>query len=50
VVTLSLGVAAHGPDRVKTDLRQLQECADQALYRAKHQGRNQVREEILTPG
>ena len=45
VVTLSLGVATHAPDRVKTDLHHLQECADQALYRAKHQGRNQVQAE-----
>ncbi|WPL16815.1 Bacteriophytochrome cph2 [Thiorhodovibrio winogradskyi] len=50
VVTLSIGVATHGPGRVKTDLRQLQECADQALYRGKHQGRNQVQEEVLAAG
>jgi diguanylate cyclase (GGDEF)-like protein len=45
VVTLSVGVAIHGPDRVKTDLAQLQKCADQALYEAKRQGRNRVQEE-----
>ncbi len=45
VVTLSIGVATHGPDSTKTDLRHLQECADQALYHAKHQGRNQVQVE-----
>ena len=45
VVTLSIGVATHGLDSTKTDLRHLQECADQALYRAKHQGRNQVQVE-----
>jgi diguanylate cyclase (GGDEF)-like protein len=45
VVTLSIGVATHGSDRVKTDLRHLQECADQALYCAKHRGRNQVQVE-----
>ncbi len=45
VVTLSIGVATHRPDQAKTDLRHLQECADQALYRAKHQGRNQVQVE-----
>ena len=45
VVTLSLGVATHAPDQIKTDLHHLQKCADQALYRAKHQGRNQVQAE-----
>ncbi len=48
VVTVSIGVAAHEPGRVKRDLRHLQECADQALYRAKHQGRNQVQEEVAS--
>lgn len=42
VVTLSVGVDSHAPGRLKTDLRHLQECADQALYSAKAQGRNRV--------
>ncbi len=42
IVTLSVGVAIHSPDRVKTNLQDLQHCADQALYEAKRQGRNRV--------
>lgn len=45
VVTVSVGVATHGANRVKSNLRHLQDAADQALYRAKHQGRNRVQEE-----
>ncbi len=44
-VTLSIGVAVHGGGSSKTSLEQLQRCADQALYHAKHQGRNQVQRE-----
>ncbi|RRR65335.1 MAG: diguanylate cyclase [Candidatus Viridilinea halotolerans] len=42
VVTLSVGVAVHGRESTKTNLQHLQKCADQALYQAKHQGRNRV--------
>jgi diguanylate cyclase (GGDEF)-like protein len=42
VVTLSIGVATHGPDNPKTNASHLQQSADQALYMAKAQGRNQV--------
>ncbi len=45
VVTLSIGVATHKEGHAKADLSQLQTCADQALYRAKHQGRNRVEQE-----
>ena len=45
VISISVGVACHAPGRLKSDLRQLQVCADQALYSAKEQGRNQVYEE-----
>ena len=38
--TISLGVAAY-PEHGKTP-DDLTRCADQALYRAKHEGRNQV--------
>lgn len=47
VVTVSVGAATHGADRAKNDLRHLQDSADQALYRAKHQGRNRVQEEVI---
>ncbi|MEB3230462.1 MAG: sensor domain-containing diguanylate cyclase [Leptolyngbyaceae bacterium] len=47
VVTVSAGVATHGADRGKRDLRHLQDATDQALYRAKHQGRNRVQAEVL---
>lgn len=47
VVTVSVGVATHGADPGKRDLRHLQDAADQALYCAKHQGRNRVQEEVL---
>ncbi|MFZ9739342.1 MAG: diguanylate cyclase [Prochlorotrichaceae cyanobacterium] len=47
VVTVSAGVATHSKDRGKRDLRHLQDAADQALYRAKHQGRNRVQEEVI---
>ena len=42
VVTLSLGVATHEDGDAKIHLSELLACADQALYRAKHQGRNRV--------
>ncbi|MEE4355735.1 MAG: diguanylate cyclase [Desulfococcaceae bacterium] len=45
VVTLSVGVATHGSESVKTDLQHLHKCADQAIYRAKAQGRNRVQGE-----
>ncbi len=38
--TVSLGVSAY-PEHGKTP-DDLTRCADQALYRAKHEGRNQV--------
>ncbi|MEA3642320.1 MAG: diguanylate cyclase [Lamprobacter sp.] len=47
VVTLSLGVATHKDGDAKADLSQLLACADQALYRAKHQGRNRVEQEAM---
>lgn len=47
VVTVSLGVATHGPGQAKSCVRHLQECADQALYRAKSLGRNRVEHESL---
>lgn len=46
VVTLSVGVATHGSESIKSDLQHLQKCADQALYRAKGQGRNRVQGEV----
>lgn len=49
VVTLSVGVATHKDGNAKADLSQLQACADQALYRAKHQGRNRVEQEVTQP-
>jgi diguanylate cyclase (GGDEF)-like protein len=42
VVTLSVGVATHSRSNAKNNAKQLQQAADQALYRAKGQGRNQV--------
>ena len=45
VVTLSVGVATHASESAKTDMHQLQYSAEQALYRAKEQGRNQVQAE-----
>jgi len=48
VVTISVGVCTHGSKSTKTDLRGLQQCADDALYRAKEQGRNQVQGETIT--
>ncbi|MBI5895974.1 MAG: diguanylate cyclase [Desulfobacterales bacterium] len=42
VVTLSIGLATHSDDDIKINARQLQQFADQALYRAKQRGRNQV--------
>jgi len=45
VVTLSLGVATHENGDAKANLSQLLACTDQALYRAKHQGRNRVEQE-----
>ncbi|QQE64197.1 hypothetical protein GFS31_08760 [Leptolyngbya sp. BL0902] len=49
VVTVSIGAASHGTDRVKRDLCHLQSSADQALYHAKHQGRNRVQEDDPSP-
>nr|WP_274608864.1 diguanylate cyclase [Lamprobacter modestohalophilus] len=49
VVTLSVGVATHKDGNAKANLSQLQACADQALYRAKHQGRNRVELEATPP-
>ena len=43
VVTLSVGVATHSRANAKNNAKQLQQAADQALYLAKGQGRNQVR-------
>jgi diguanylate cyclase (GGDEF)-like protein len=40
-VTLSIGVAELDPETMD-HFDQLLQCADQALYRAKHQGRNRV--------
>jgi PleD family two-component response regulator len=40
-VTISLGVASNGSGR-KRDVEALVQAADQALYRAKHNGRNRV--------
>jgi|GEM_PF-3432307 len=45
VVTLSLGVATHDDGDAKANLSQLLACSDQALYRAKHQGRNRVEQD-----
>ena len=45
VVTLSVGVATHASESAKTDMHQLQYSAEQALCRAKEQGRNQVQAE-----
>jgi diguanylate cyclase (GGDEF)-like protein len=42
VVTLSVGAATHSRSNAKHKAKQLQQAADQALYRAKGQGRNQV--------
>nr|WP_281432211.1 diguanylate cyclase [Desulfatitalea alkaliphila] len=42
VVTLSCGVASSGGQSPKSDVAALLQCADQALYRAKQQGRNLV--------
>lgn len=41
-VTISLGVASGNEDEQTISVQQLLEQADQALYKAKHQGRNQV--------
>lgn len=50
IVTISIGVAVHEPGRLKRGLRDLQDSADQALYRAKHQGRNCIQAEArITP-
>jgi diguanylate cyclase (GGDEF)-like protein/PAS domain S-box-containing protein len=49
VVTLSVGVATHKDGKAKANLSQLHACADQALYRAKHQGRNRVELEATPP-
>ncbi|MEI7374728.1 diguanylate cyclase [Dickeya chrysanthemi] len=42
VVTVSIGVAAAKPGETGSSMAQLSNDADQALYRAKHQGRNRV--------
>lgn len=46
-VTVSIGIASFPHTRVQTP-RQLVECADRALYRAKRGGRNQVKAERRT--
>ena len=43
VVTVSIGVAVRGPEHDLTGADQLVKRADEALYRAKRGGRNQVR-------
>ncbi|MCF7935909.1 MAG: PleD family two-component system response regulator [Synergistales bacterium] len=42
VVTVSVGVATRTGERFTDDVEQLERAADQALYRAKEQGRNRV--------
>ncbi|RZI54393.1 MAG: diguanylate cyclase [Pseudomonas sp.] len=41
-VTVSLGIATHGPRFAKMDVQELIEDADRNLYRAKNAGRNMV--------
>lgn len=41
-VTVSIGVATHAPDCPQHSLDALLRAADEALYQAKHNGRNQV--------
>jgi diguanylate cyclase (GGDEF)-like protein len=43
-VTVSIGVATHGPTTPSVDPKGLFARADQALYRAKSAGRNAVRD------
>lgn len=48
-VTLSLGIASHNPKK-GDDLDKLIQLADQALYQAKHNGRDQVSESVIILG
>lgn len=49
IVTLSLGVATHSPETPYQNAVTLQETADQALYQAKANGRNQIQVAPATP-